>query len=834
MKMTSCTVPFTLTLGLAVITAVEPVSPPMDSGAEAEDEVFGRKLWGNLLPDYLTPDLRIINGEAAPEFRYPYAASIQHIALNYQHMCGGSLISPNMVLTAAHCIDDEDLMSITIGRYDLDSASDFEYENFNVLETIIHPEYMEGYIDYDIALVVLDEDSDYPYVRLNDEESVPEGEEELIVMGWGDIDHRESELVTSDIMRESTVTYWNNTECEKSTGYTFLEDGTVGLASYEELVTPTMLCARDIEGFVSDACQGDSGGPLVKTGSDSSTDVQVGVVSWGFGCANPDFPGVYARVSAYYHGFLKPNICGHSQLPPSYLNCPSGGNSAMLTTTTTEPPINDASTEPTEENTSTESIMDSNNMEPIGEESVYNTRTTICPGYPTLRGYAYLALLNLDLMDYFHSISNRRLKETTALVETSSLVDVANERKRLHRAAVGVDHIMQQESSSRSHIDIHLLGDGYPVTFSICPDSIFSFFDDNTAPLILKTPLRNQIIINCLSDPNDAASSTNCIFEGGDTQLLINNGVWLGSNEVIHDKLSNSYGLSIHDITFRRASHTAILLKDPHSSIFLKGCHFMENAGVAVVYVNGTHVAPKYDKLRKLLGGTHDGTFVQDKDKAEEFVGTNQRVSMEDGSTIFDSRHNVAPKEMQGQQEEHNVVSTSKEAMRLLSQVGGETRSVISIEKSIFSRNKAGAAIMVASYSIYSETSDHLSHSIHLNVDQTEFISEDVETSVIVNSGGKLSTSRSLFIDNKAESIISSARGTTNIIRSEFVRNEVSVDEGIIVLDAESRMEKSVLNCANDEAVYNGRKLVACDGVILGEECYEFGSECVDREQEIP
>jgi len=227
------------------------------------------------------------------------------------------------------------------------------------------------------------------------------------------------------------------------------------------------------------------------------------------------------------------------------------------------------------------------------------------------------------------------------------------------------------------------------------------------------------------------------------------------------------------------------------------------------LYVNGTHASSKYGRLRNLLEDGDDGISARDEDK-------------------------VAPKEMEELEEQPSMVGTSKEGMRLLNEEEGETKSVISIEKSVFSGNKVFSTIMVSSHSIYSENSDQLSHSIHLNVDQTEFISEEVETSVIVNSGGKLSTSRSLFIDNKAESIISSESGTTNVIRTEFARNEVSNDEGIIVLDAWSQMEESELNCANDESVYNRRKLVVCNGVIRNEECQEFGIECADREQEVP
>merc|ERR1712051_906056 len=84
---------------------------------------------------------------------------------------------------------------------------------------------------------------------------------------------------------------------------------------YKNQISGNMMCANDNG---EDSCQGDSGGPLVirsRTG-----DVQVGVVSWGVGCAHRDFPGVYARVSAQYH-WIRANVCEGSSDPPASFEC---------------------------------------------------------------------------------------------------------------------------------------------------------------------------------------------------------------------------------------------------------------------------------------------------------------------------------------------------------------------------------------------------------------------------------------------------------------------------------------------------------------------------------
>lgn len=156
----------------------------------------------------------IINGVSAPEDRYPYSASLQY---NSEHFCGGSLVAPDFVVTAAHCTSSPS--KITLGRYDLDDLSDYDFEVMDVVEAFVHPGYNKETVDNDIALLMLERQSIHPYVKLNADSDVPTKSDDLRVKGWGDIDPSDNGQLTSDELRETTVTYIPNEICEQSEGY---------------------------------------------------------------------------------------------------------------------------------------------------------------------------------------------------------------------------------------------------------------------------------------------------------------------------------------------------------------------------------------------------------------------------------------------------------------------------------------------------------------------------------------------------------------------------------------------------------------------------------------
>ena len=228
---------------------------------------------------------RIIEGSDAEEGRYPYMVFVEACGWQGCASCGGTLIAPNVVLTAAHCRADE--MVVFIGGNDLEND---EFDEIEVLESFPHPEYDSGTFSNDIMLLELAADADADPVLMdfpgNDDgvhlppESNPNGHI-LTVAGWGVTE----DGLTSETLKEADVNYIPTPACEDAYG--------------EGRITEDMMCASAPG---KDSCQGDSGGPLmVKYTGDGDDphlrDVLVGVVSWGWGCADPNFPGVYSRVA---------------------------------------------------------------------------------------------------------------------------------------------------------------------------------------------------------------------------------------------------------------------------------------------------------------------------------------------------------------------------------------------------------------------------------------------------------------------------------------------------------------------------------------------------------
>lgn len=271
--------------------------------------------------DYFEP--RIIGGSEADIGRYSYAVYLESTDDdgNTFFNCGGSLIARDVILTAAHC-NDPPVSAAIVGRHDINDGNGQVFHSFN---KVIHPllYYIDPGIDNDVMLVFLDEaytDDDVVTVRLNSDPSVPYVGQDLGVVGWGDTDAQPGDEFNfvSDVLMNADVTVISNEECDASEGY-----GDFGYyQAYKHVVTDTMLCTT---ASPTDTCYGDAGGPLVVSGDDARSDVQVGIVSWGVGCAT-DLPSVNARVSQFY-GWIQSEVCkGSRYAPEAGFDCSDGSD----------------------------------------------------------------------------------------------------------------------------------------------------------------------------------------------------------------------------------------------------------------------------------------------------------------------------------------------------------------------------------------------------------------------------------------------------------------------------------------------------------------------------
>ncbi len=225
-------------------------------------------------------------------------------ALVQSSSCGASFIGSKWVLTAAHCVEDADIttLKVNVGEYDLSNGAN----NAKAVKQIyMHPQYQESAsFNNDIALIELTESLNHPSLTLASAELTNQFADMAsyaTVIGWGNrtaygADDEQPANSQPDILHQVELSLLTNTQCKDklAQGYSNLQNTTV---SPEQVgITDTMLCA-EFSGGGKGSCQGDSGGPLVVNTNEGWQ--QVGIVSYGIGCADAAFPDVYARVGEF-------------------------------------------------------------------------------------------------------------------------------------------------------------------------------------------------------------------------------------------------------------------------------------------------------------------------------------------------------------------------------------------------------------------------------------------------------------------------------------------------------------------------------------------------------
>jgi len=234
---------------------------------------------------------KIVGGAETDNHEYPWQVAIVSNGENIP-FCGGAILSSTTIITAAHCTlgQSVDTFKVVVNEHDV--TVDDGQEVFDICAKNEHPNYSSRTNAHDIAILTLCKPVTFTPkvgpVCLPEQQGDAYDDVLSTVTGWGTLSLGGPQ---SDVLMGVDMNTIGNTECDSDYGGGVIDN--------------SMICAKAPG---KDACQGDSGGPLV-TKEPGDYYSLIGIVSFGAGCADPNFPGVYARVTEDL-AWIKENTSG--------------------------------------------------------------------------------------------------------------------------------------------------------------------------------------------------------------------------------------------------------------------------------------------------------------------------------------------------------------------------------------------------------------------------------------------------------------------------------------------------------------------------------------------